>query len=241
MKKLIMMICLGMTLLLTANASAVWIGSYEDLTNREGYVPSTDIGLASSTCYTASNPGLDGGIGYQLSDEGFQLNLLYQAVGKKTISEMKADIEAFDDWRDSSLGNWNFPDSKQYFLRIEEGGGLPIGNYQTGSQEYQSDSGQTWVQWTISGWWDSTFHTILAGSIIGEDYLQIIGGYRSYQGDVNPVENFEGNKLLCEMVGYTFDLDELNLEVTLIPEPATIAFLVIGTVAFLRKKHNHKP
>ena len=54
------------------------------------------------------NPGYNGGIGYQLSH--FQLNLLYQAVGTKTISETKTDIEGFCDYRNSYDGNtYKFP------------------------------------------------------------------------------------------------------------------------------------
>ncbi len=232
--------------LVAAAGQADWTGSYADLTGRAEYEASTNIALASDTLYTGlggASPGYNGGIGYQLSD--FQLNLLYQEIKDKTKAETRGDIEAFDDWRYASLGEHNFPDGETYFLRVDTDGGLPIGNWGDldGTQEYQSDSGESWVQWTISGWWDNSthtqaeYHTILAGDMVGDDYLRVVGDYRSFGNEVNVVEVFEGERLLCEIGGYTLDVGNLNLDVTLVPEPATLALLgSAGLLGLLRRR-----
>jgi len=236
-------------LLAATAAQATWTGTYTELKARAEYEASTDIGIASSTEYTGlggDNPGYNGGVGYQLSD--FQLNLLYQAIKGKTRAETRSDIEAFDDWRSSSLGDHNFPDGETYFLRVDTDGGLPIGNWGSldGTQEYQDDSGESWVQWTISGWWDNgshtqaEFHTILAGDIVGGDYLRVVGDYRSFGNEVNVVEVFEGEPLRCEVVGYTQDMGNLNLQVDLLPEPMTLGLLALGGVGALVRRRRRQ-
>jgi len=235
-------------LLTVGTTASAWTGSYADLTSRAEYEASTDIPLYGLTYYTGlggDNPGAEGGIGYRLTD--FQMNLLYQAIGSQSISDTRQAIEDLDDWRYAPLGNYNFPDGENYFLRIDTEGGLDIGNWGSldGTQEYQSDSGESWVQWTISGWWDNSshtmaeFHTILAGSIDG-DFLEVIGGYRAFEGEVNPVEVFEGHQLLTEVGGYTLDLDDQMLYVTLTPEPATMSLLALGGVVALARRRRQR-
>jgi hypothetical protein len=235
MRTSVLLLAAGLLLAVASTATA-WTGTYGDLISRPEYSASTSIALASSTYYTAGSPGTDGGIGYQLSD--FQLNLVYQEIGSYSKAETRGLVEALDDWRYAPIGPHNFPDGEQYFLRIDAGGGLPIGLYTGTGQLYQSDSGQSWVKWTMSGWWDNEMQTILAGDIVGSDYLRVIGGYRSFGNeDFNEVEVFSGQKLACEVGGYTLNLTGLNLGVTLVPEPSAIVLLVtagLGALCYVR-------
>jgi len=235
--------------LILAVAATAGAGSIQD---RAEYRAST--GLTLGTLYTAGSPGPWGGIGYQLNAD-FQLNLVYQS------GVADGDVDALNDYNYPTA--LNYSDDERYFLQVDSGGGLPIGTWDfiNGVQHYALDSGQPWVQWTLSYWDDVTvagvteyqFHTILAGDILadipgGDPYLRVLpsAGYRTFlwDGFANPVEVFEGATIKCEVAGYSYlgDLSEGKvLKVHLVPEPLTMLGVfagVAGLAGYLRKRRS---
>ncbi|GEM_PF-5258186 len=164
--------------------------------------------------------------GWRLTDE-FQLNLEYQDGIKNTV------IEAFNDYGYPTT--LNFPDGDYYYLKVDVAGGLPIGIYDS-TQAYALDSGESWVQWTLSGWWSGKFHTILAGDIIDGNFLHVRPpqGYRTFLGEglYNDVEVFSGAIVKTEVTGYSFEapLGEGSvLSPEFVPEPLS-CILFAGSV-----------
>jgi len=237
MKKLIT-ICVVMTMILAISSVANATGTYADLTGRAEYRASTGLTLGAHYNPVASGESHEDAIGYVIANP-FQINLLYQA----DIND--SAIDAFNDYGYPTT--LNFPDNDYYFLRIDEGGGLPIGiwDFTNGIQCYAPDSGESWVEWTLSYWSSSGgyYQTIFAGDIIDDPYLHVrpTAGFRSFLGEglANDVEIFDGATIDSEVLGYTFtgDLGEGSfLEPKLVPEPATIALLGLGGLTLLRRK-----
>ena len=221
---------IGLLLAVTGTAGAT------SIRDRAEYRPSSDLTLGT---YVA-------GQGYQMPDE-FQLNLEYQAA----IPD--AEIEAFNDYfLDKTPPELNFPDGERYYLMVDCDGNLPIGIWDyiasPMAQEYAPDSAEDWVQWTMSYRYtsgtDDYFQTVLAGDIVtsGSDtFLRVLPstGFRAFVGDAaaNYVEVFDGATVLSEVLGYhpsqtCSDLEAGTatgtLEAELVPEPVTMAGLMLG-------------
>jgi len=236
-------IAVGLLLAVTGTAGAT------SIQDRDEYRPSTGLTLGNLYAGGAGSPW--GGIGYQLNAD-FQLNLVYQAG----IDD--SDIEALNDWNYPTA--LNYADDERYFLRVDPDGYLPIGtwDFHNSEQHYALDTGEEWVKWTLSYWDDVTvegetqyqFHTIFAGDILDtipdDPYLRVLptAGYRSFlwDGFANDVEVFEGASVKCEVLGYYYS-DSLEpgktLDVKLIPEPMTMAGLVLGVgslVGYVRRR-----
>ncbi len=199
------------------------------------YRPSSDLVLGA---YDAVK-------GYQMPTE-FQLNLVYQD------GVASSAIEGFNDYYlNNTPPELNFPDGELYHLMVDCDGELPIGiwEYRTPQDQlYAPDSGESWVQWTLSYWNDEYFQTIFAGDIavIGTDtYLRVqpTAGFRSFLWDglANEVEIFDGDTVACEVLGYYSPVEcsvlaggtaTGTLQAELVPEPATIfVWGLLGLVA----------
>ncbi|HUU91772.1 MAG TPA: PEP-CTERM sorting domain-containing protein [Phycisphaerae bacterium] len=227
-----MAILAGISLLLAVTATA----GATSIRDRAEYRPSSDLALGT---YAA-------GQGYQMPGE-FQLNLEYQT------GIPDAEIEAFNNYfLDKTPPELNFPDGDYYYLRVDCSGKLPIGIWDYNSdpmaQEYAPDSEEDWVQWTMSYWYTSGgqdyLHTVLAGDIVtsgSDSFLRVLPstGFRSFVGDAtaNYVEVFEGETVLSEVLGYhtSQTCSDLmagtatgTLEAELVPEPVTLAGLMLG-------------
>ena len=192
-----------------------------DITDNPGYVPSSDLTLGS---YVASK-------GYQLAAE-FQLNLVYQSG----IDD--DDIDAFNAY--NVPDKLNFADYHYYYLMVNPAGGLPIGIWDFRAdadphQLYAPDSGQSWVQWTLSYHGSTGYQTILAGDIVDDPFLRVrpTAGFRSFLGEglANDVEIFNGATVDCEVLGYIYEgtlATGLSLEPKLVPVPGAVLLGVLG-------------
>jgi hypothetical protein len=228
-------------MMLAISSVAGATGTYADLTGRDEYRPSTGLTLGTYYNPVASGNSHEGAIGYVIANP-FQLNLLYQ----EGIND--SAVEAFDDYSYPSGLSLNFPDNDYYFLRIDAGGSLPIGiwDYEEtepgGPQFYAPDSGESWVQWTLSYWShaDGYFQTILAGDmqVSGDETTLSVrpeGAYRTFLWDglANDIEVFGGALIDCEVGAYTFTgpIGTGSVSgVDLVPEPGTMVLLVVGLV-----------
>jgi len=240
MRYLTALAVLGLVLAVTVTAEATSIRDHPD------YVPSSNLVLG--TYYDGSQTPHNGAVGWVIADP-FQLNLEYQS------GIDNSNIDAFNAYNPDG---WplNFADNSYYFLQIDENGNLPIGIWDFYSspmqQSYAPDSGEDWVQWTLSYWSHSGgyFQTILAGDILEEipddPYLRIqpTAGFRSFLGDglANDVEIFNGGTVRCEVLGYAYtgSLGQgTTLQPKLVPEPMTMAGLLLGVGAlggYLRRR-----
>ena len=240
MKVLHLLAVTGLILAVTATAGA------SSIQDRAEYRPST--GLTLGSLYDGTDGTVWGGIGYQLNAD-FQLNLVYQ--------------DGVDDSAVDALNDYNYPtalnysDDERYFLRVDAGGGLPIGiwDFANQTQYYAPDSGNSEIQWTLSYWagpysGEYQFHTIFAGDILDtipdDPFLRVLpsAGYRTFLWDglANDVEVFEGATINSEVAGYYYlgDLTEGKvLDVKLIPEPVTMAGMLMGVgglVGYIRRR-----
>ena len=208
-------ICAAMSMFLAFGDVAL-----ADITDNPGYVASSDLTLGS----------YEAGKGYQLAAE-FQLNLVYQ----DGIDD--SSIDAFNAYMTPDL---NFADHEYYYLMVDEAGGLPIGIWDFRAdadphQLYAPDSGQSWVQWTLSYHGSSGYHTVFAGDIVGDPYLRVrpTAGFRSFLWDglANEVEIFNGATVDCEVLGYVYEGTlgaGLSLEPKLVPVPGAVLLGILG-------------
>ena len=215
MKKL-MTICVIMTTILAFSSIAL-----ADITDHADYVPSSNLTLGS----------YDGTKGYQLAEE-FQLNLVYQDVIEDS------DIDAFNNYNVPTA--LNFADYDYYYLMVDMDGGLPIGiwDYDTEAdphQLYAPDSGESWVQWTLSYHGSTGYHTILAGDIVDDPFLRVrpTAGYRTFLWDglANDVEIFGGATIDCEVLGYILEgelASGISLTPKLVPIPGAVLLGILG-------------
>ncbi len=226
MRYLTAVAALGLLLAVTGTAGATQIW------DRPEYRPSSNLTLGAYN--DGSQTPHSGAVGWVIAQD-FQLNLLYQSP------YTEGQINPFNDYGDPNT--LNFPDNDYYFLRLDENGGLPIGiwDYENAVQQVAPDSGEDWVEWTLSYWShsDGFFQTIFAGDILSDipddPYLRVrpSAGYRTFLWDglANDVEIFDGATVKCEVLGYWYlgDLAEgTQLNAKLIPEPVTMAGLMIG-------------
>ena len=242
MRHLTALAALGLVLAVVGTAGAT------SIRDRAEYRPSSDLTLGT---YVA-------GKGYQMPNQ-FQLNLEYQA------GIPNAEVEAFNDYfLDKTPPQLNFPDGDYYYLMVDCDGNLPIGiwEYRTSpyEQHYAPDSGEDWVQWTLSYDYSSGgtdyLHTVLAGDVVtsgGDSYLRVLPytGFRSFVGDAtaNYVEVFDGETIKSEVLGYEVSVACSDLEsgsavgeimrAQPVPEPLTMAGLVLGIgslAGYLRRR-----
>ncbi|MBN1912412.1 MAG: hypothetical protein JW818_22010 [Pirellulales bacterium] len=216
MKTRILTACVVLTVLAAA------VTAQASIRDNPGYVPSTGLTLGAwDTVF--------GGVeGYVIASE-FQINLEYQP------GILDEDIDEFNAYDPTGTGALNFEDHEVYVLRVNTAGGLPTWLY---PDEEQSDSGNSNIQWTLTGW----HQTIFAGDIVNEPdgtvFLRVdpTQGYRSFPTDelVNDVEIF-GGIILSEVVGYTFDGPVCDIKagsvlgVRIVPEPTSL--LIWGVLA----------
>jgi hypothetical protein len=240
MKKLITIYAMiGLMLAISSVANAT--GTYADLTGRDEYRASTGLTLGTHYNPVPSGQPHENAIGYVIADE-FQINLLYQDCIDDSA------IDAFNDYGYPTT--LNFPDNDYYFLRIDEGGSLPIGiwDYINDIQYHAPDSGESWVQWTLSYWShsDGYYHTVFAGDmqVSGDDTTLSVRPEASYRtflwdGFANEVEVFNGALVDSEVRAYTFSgsIGTGSISgIILVPEPATIALFGLGALSLLRRK-----
>ena len=240
MRVLQLIVVAGLILAVSGTAGA------SSIQDRPEYRAST--GLTLGNLYDGTDGTVWGGIGYQLNAD-FQLNLVYQDG---------VDNDDVDDLNDYGYPSaLNYADDERYFLRVDAGGGLPIGTWDFVNleQHYALDSGADWVKWTLSYWagpysGEYQFHTILAGDILDtipdDPFLRVVpsAGYRSFlwDGFANEVEVFDGAFIDSEVAGYYYTGDlgvGKVLDVKLIPEPVTMAGMLMavgGLAGYIRRR-----
>ena len=225
MKKLIK-ICAVMTMLFAASNVA-----QAGIQDHPYYVPSSNLVLGS----------LDATKGWQIAQD-FQLNLVYQAGIADTA------INAFNNYNYPTA--LNFADNEYYYLKVDTNGSLPIGiwDFRAGAttpQQYAPDSGESWVEWTLSYHGSNGYQTIFAGDITGDPFLHVrpTAGYRTFlwDGFANDVEVFSGATVSSEVLGYVYTepLGEGSvLEPKLTPVPGAILLggIGVGLVGWLRRR-----
>ena len=212
--------------------------------DRAEYRASTGLTLGTSYNPVGSGAPHEDAIGYVIADP-FQINLIYQ----DGIDD--SAIDAFNDY--NYPGDLNFADNDYYFLRIADGGPLPIGIWDFFSdpmeQAYAPDSGEG-VEWTLSYWSYSGgyFQTVFAGDmeVSGPNTTLTVrpgGGFRTFLGEglANDVELFGGATVDSEVIAYTFS-GTIGTGSTsgaeLVPIPGALWLLgsgLVGLVAIRRK------
>ncbi len=177
----------------TAMAIIISVGAMvqaQTIEDRAEYRPSTDIYFDIATGQLLGSvypiPAL--------VEQEFHLNVVYGAPWTD------AEIDTFNDRAnlDGPLG-LAFGDPESYYLDMPDDDAAIIEylDHETGTEIIGS------ADWTITGKWGDSHHTILSG-IMTDNALAIYPRvYRSYD-QVNEVEVFEGALLPSEVVSYTF-------------------------------------
>jgi hypothetical protein len=219
-------LAVGLFLMTTAQAGPIL--------GHAGYDPSTDITFDVNAGVTSAPYGSPLPTGYVLTSH-FQLNLLHDQT-----SGTDADVDNFNDWTNVNLtgpDGTNWHDPGDYVLNLDIGAAEIFVFDGDGTSNGQG----IFFDWTITGW----TNTILAGNLVDNDvsgtftdgdFLQLVGGYRTFPSNPNAVEIWGGQSLYTEVSGYTLDLTGGNLEVAIkVPEPSTVLLFGAG-LAFIGLK-----
>ena len=199
--------------------------AFGNIQDQSYYIESTDIVFDGSTYYEFPDyyePG-KGGLGYKIT-EAFQLNLCYQE------GTPNSQIDNFNMWQlpDYPSSDLNFPDGWDcYYFEIDPSGGLPVSLWRPWMSEGESPtrvgigSGSPSTQWTINGWWNERFHTIMAGDIVNGNFLRLSPA-RTYRVFPEGREFPDNQNRIAEMLGYLYNPAAGRLEVVLPEHTLTV-------------------